>query len=113
MKLRVLLICVGLVTLAAFGSLADSSLLLVAWNVESAGANPEVVATRMASMPNVELWDLCEVSPSSWTDTFENTLEQETTRDFEVIHGTTGGQDRLVIIYDTAELDKLEDFEIG
>lgn len=113
MKPHILLLATGLIAVLATFCLANNEVALVAWNVESGGADPEVVATRMASMPNVELWGLCEVSPSSWADTFENTLEQETTRDFEVIHGTTGGQDCLVIIYDTAELDKLKDFEIG
>lgn len=113
MKPHIVLVAIGLIALLATFCLADNKVVLVTWNVESGGANPVTVGNRMGSMPSVELWGLCEVMSSEWIRSFEVALDPELPCAFEGIVGTTGGSDRLAIIYSTEELELKGFFEIS
>lgn len=81
---------------------------IVAWNLESGGANVEYITQRMESLEGVELWGLCEVLPG-WEPLLELAAEQAAGpgSDFEAIAGTTGGDDRLLVLFDARRFQKL------
>lgn len=84
----------------------------VGFNVESGGARPEVVATLIAATPGVDLWGFSEVQNEAWGIAFEQATEQGTRADFLRLLGTTGGADRLLIVYNAERLDLLQQFEL-
>lgn len=86
---------------------ATEELTIIAWNVESGGADPQVLAQRIADFDGCDIWGLSEVNDESWVAQFEIAAEFEEEADFDAMTGTTGRSDRLVIIYDTTELDLL------
>ncbi|UCF56297.1 MAG: hypothetical protein JSW15_09440 [Deltaproteobacteria bacterium] len=94
-------------------SLADEEIMVVSWNTESGGANPDTVAVRIASMNGVDLWGLCEVKDINWALAFENAAEDGEPGDFKPLLGTTGNTDRLLILYDKTQFDEIGHQEIG
>lgn len=102
-------IIVGLAFAAT--ALGTETLLVVGWNVESGGAAPEAVAKRIEGMNGIDLWGLCEVK-ASWRSQFETAAEEGEGADFQTILGTTGGGDRLLIIYDADKLERLDKAEL-
>jgi len=80
------------------------SLRIMSWNVESDGADPRVVARRIAAAEGVHIWALSEVGSDSDAEQFEDAAEVGEEGDFKRIVGTTGGRDRLAIIYDSSKL---------
>ena len=110
---------ISLLTLAACCSLAapaasqvDSDFVVVSWNVESGGADKSTVANRMGTMDQVDIWGLCEVANTSWAIEFERQVDS-TTRDFKPLLGSTGGNDRLAILYDKKQFEELEVIELS
>jgi len=97
---------------ATVAAAADESIIAVTWNVESGGAHPDTVGARIASMDGVDIWGLCEVDPS-WALPFEQQAEAGEPGDFKALLGGTGGNDRLLILYDMDQFEELGVFEIG
>ena len=91
-------------------------LRVVSWNMESGDSDAEFLAEQMAEKQDVVIWGLSEVEPSAF-ETFGQGAEGDG-GNFEVIEGSTGGNDRLVIIYDADRLellgeDELTDVQLG
>lgn len=105
--LRILVTTLVLVIASTSARAEVISLRVVSWNVESGGANRNVIAQRIAGEENVDLWGLSEVAGAADAETFETAAEVGENADYESIVGTTGGLDRLVIIYDTTRLEKV------
>ncbi|MCP4611469.1 MAG: hypothetical protein GY845_22375 [Planctomycetes bacterium] len=107
---KVLIIVIGcLLSVACF---ADE-MVVISWNVESGGADPDVVAGQMAAMDGIDIWGLCEVHGQPWADQFEVGAETGESGDFTSILGTTGQSDRLLILYDNQQFTEVNHFEIG
>jgi endonuclease/exonuclease/phosphatase family metal-dependent hydrolase len=86
--------------------------------VESGGADPDVVAQRIEEIDGCDVWGLSEVNDQRWADTFEAAAEVGENADFQHILGSTGGGDRLLIIYNDDRLElldfqQLHDINIG
>jgi endonuclease/exonuclease/phosphatase family metal-dependent hydrolase len=109
--MRRLLLTVGLCALFVVSASA-AEITIVSWNVESGGADPAVAATRIAEMDGVDIWGFCEVQDATWAQTFKTAAAVGEPGTFESILGTTGGTDKLLILYDTTQFTKLQDFEI-
>ena len=92
--------------------LTQDDIVVVGWNVESGGADPSVVATRMGQMPDVDIWGLSEVASMSWALQFEQEIDKDG-KDFKPLVGNTGAPDLLAILYDKNQFDELETDEIG
>ncbi|WP_187153006.1 lamin tail domain-containing protein [Acaryochloris marina] len=89
----------------ADGCALAEELKVVTFNVESGNdTDPNMVARDMQAIPDVDLWGLSEVENQSAADTF---LQAAGDSNFESILGTSGGSDRLQIIYDKSKLNKL------
>jgi endonuclease/exonuclease/phosphatase family metal-dependent hydrolase len=107
-KLILSIVCNLLISLSVL--VQAEELLVVGYNVESGGADPVDVSQRIEAFEGCDLWGLSEVQSQSWADAFEVAAEFGENADFEHILSTTGGGDRLLIIYNSERFE-LIDFE--
>ncbi len=83
-----------------------SELTVVGFNLESGDAAPAYLAREyMAPLSGVDLWGLSEVQNDSWVEVLEAGAESGERADYTTILGTTGGGDRLAIVYNEALLE--------
>ncbi len=105
---------IALLALLCWSTWANAqSVEVMSWNVESGGSSPQVIAQRIAAHDGADLWGLSEVQDDGWAQTFEQAAEQGEGANFERIVGTTGGADRLVILYDADRFERIEWFELA
>ena len=97
---------------AMAGAAFAQELRVAGFNVESGGANPEVVDNLIADMNGIDVWGISEVQHDSWASLFETAAEDGENADFERILGTTGGADKLAIIYDADRLELVDSVEL-
>jgi hypothetical protein len=81
------------------------SLTVVGFNVESGGANLNVLASQIEELADVDLWGFSEVQDSAWERQFREAAAIGENASFNSIFGTTGGADRLQIAYDSDHLE--------
>ncbi|MEM9413125.1 MAG: hypothetical protein AAGA30_18595 [Planctomycetota bacterium] len=81
---------------------AQSPLNLMTWNVESDGADPQVIAEQLKELSGFQIYALTEVDKRNF-DLFESACG----KNFKSIEGTHKENDHLQIIYDDSVL-KLE-----
>jgi len=91
---------------------ADDEIVIVSWNVESGGADPDTIKARIASFSGVDIWGFSEVRNTSWSLKFEDGAEDGEGGDFKPILGNTGGADRLLIVFDKDQFEEIDTFEI-
>lgn len=96
--LRVLAIAFVISTFGGHEGFAQT-LTVVSWNVESGGSDDQTIRQRIGSFQGVDLWGLSEVTNAASASTFELGAEDGEDANFEEIVGTTGGADRLAILY--------------
>jgi len=89
------------------GQSQQVQLRVVGWNVESGGASAAVNAKRIEDEVGVDIWGLSEVLEAD-ADRYETAAEKGENGNFERIVGTTGGADRLAVIFNTTRLKKLK-----
>jgi hypothetical protein len=99
---------VSLWTCAGWGQ----ALRVVGFNVESGGAQPDVVDDLIAAAQGVDLWGFSEVQDTIWATMFAQAAADGETGTFASILGTTGGGDRLLIIYHQERFDLVQSFEL-
>ncbi|HYG82846.1 MAG TPA: TIR domain-containing protein [Pyrinomonadaceae bacterium] len=92
--------------------ISAQSLNVVSWNIESGDSDDRVISARMARFQGIDLWGLSEVAGADSADIFELGAEGGEGANFESIVGTTGGNDRLVIIYDADRFQKVSHEEL-
>jgi endonuclease/exonuclease/phosphatase family metal-dependent hydrolase len=105
---RTLLAAALLWSCASATAHAQDTLRVIAWNVESGGARMETIAARLAELGPHHLWGLSEVQNPAHAAAY---LAAVGPRHASVV-GTTGGADRLVILYDSTRLDLLNSVEL-
>ncbi|MHC5023717.1 MAG: exonuclease/endonuclease/phosphatase family protein [Planctomycetota bacterium] len=88
---------------------AADELTVIAWNVESGGADPQVIAQRIAEFDGCDLWGLAEVNDASWVAQFEVAAEFEEEADFDAITGRTGGPSGQEFLFVVNQLDRVND----
>lgn len=87
-------------------------LSVIGYNVESGGdTNPSNVAEDMQKIAGSPLWGLSEVVNEEAAQVFTAAVATPGS-DFDYILGTTGGPDKLLIIYDKNRLEKLDSKEL-
>lgn len=85
--------------------IADASPLTVtSYNVESGDAVVSALKKRIRKLASSDLWGFSEVKNESWAKAFAQTLTKATKNQFRYILGTTGGSDRLAIVYNATRL---------
>lgn len=92
---------------------SPTELSVVAFNLESGDSDPIYIADRyLAPQDGVDLWGLSEVQNEEWVPLLEQGVEAGEGIDFQAILGTTGGGDRLAILYNTRLLELVEAYEL-
>ena len=84
-------------------------LAVVSYNVESdADTDPDTVARDIARIPESHLWGLSEVDPRHF-DKYRIAVGDR----YKILKGTTGGADRLALVYDPEILTVKENAELS
>lgn len=82
-------------------------LTILFWNVESGGADPQVIARQLAEMPRYDIYAFSEVNPGEFS-TIVGALGIEYFSNL----GNTGNQDRLAIAFRNDRLEFRDWYEI-
>jgi hypothetical protein len=97
----------GLLTLGHAPIEASQRLTVVGFNVESGGAEPTILAEQLGPLQGVDIWGFSEVADESWAAILELAAEFDEVGnpDYSYILGSTGGGDRLAIVYNRDRFD--------
>ena len=90
----------------------EQQITVVGWNTELNDADVQVIADRMATFQEVDLWGLSEVNQSGNTPILEAGAEDGENADYTSILSVSGGGDRLLALYDTTRFDLLDSWEL-
>lgn len=93
-------------------SVTAQTLTVVSWNVESGGSDDQTIRQRMASFQGVDVWGLSEVAGVASAGIFETGAEDGEEATFDRIVGTTGGADRLAIIFNSERFQLVRQQEL-
>lgn len=86
-------------------------LRLVAWNIESGGNDPTVIAKQLINdLDRYDIYGLVEVDPSN-TNLYRKSIQAHGDG-YRSIVTTTGGEDRMMIVYDSDRLEALKHAEL-
>ena len=110
--MTIVAITVGVVITGSVSASQAETLRVVGFNVESGGADPEVVDDLIARLQDVDIWGFSEVQNASWARLFEVAAEDGEGANFVQVLGTTGGGDRLLIVYDADRFELVHQFEL-
>jgi endonuclease/exonuclease/phosphatase family metal-dependent hydrolase len=106
LKISALVFSLCLYPIAQAQDPVSVTLRVVSWNLESGEADMNHVARQLGEKRDVHLFGLSEV-PSNASQTLERGAEGNSGRDYGVVLGTTGNQDRLMILFDQSRLELL------
>ncbi|MEQ8626669.1 endonuclease/exonuclease/phosphatase family protein [Ekhidna sp.] len=93
---------------------AQRRLLVLSWNVESGGNDKHTIVKRLADFEGYDIYGLTEVRASNFQIYADAAAAGEGSKnsddpDFQFVSGTTGGADRMMIIYDNKRFEKIGD----
>jgi endonuclease/exonuclease/phosphatase family metal-dependent hydrolase len=88
------------------------TLTVAGFNVESGAANSNVIAEQIGPLDGIDLWGFSEVKNSTEARALRQGAEDGESGTFESILGTTGGSDRLLIVYNSGRLDLMQNGEL-
>jgi len=87
-------------------------LTVASFNVESGDANPATLSDDLRRVAATDIWGFSEVQNASWAQAFDSALTTSG-NDYETILGTTGGEDRLLIVFNSSRLERLSHQELS
>jgi endonuclease/exonuclease/phosphatase family metal-dependent hydrolase len=113
-KVKVLTVLAAWVGIVASVGHAQETLKVIGYNVESGGSSPAVVKLRFEETDGIDLWGLCEVQNDAAAAVFETAaaVGEAGNPTFKRIVGSTGGADRLAIVYNETRLEKVAHEEL-
>ncbi len=85
---------------------------VIAWNIESGGAEIETIGNQMKAMRDIDIWGLSEVPGPQAIAPLKRAATDAGLETFEGLLGNTGGGDRLMIIYNAERFVLEGDFEL-
>jgi endonuclease/exonuclease/phosphatase family metal-dependent hydrolase len=91
-------------SLTAVHAQPTDELTVVAWNVFSGSADPQVIRQRLAAFEGIDLWALTEVTAGD-AATYEAGAEDGENAPFDSILSASGGADRQLIIFSADRLE--------
>ncbi len=87
-------------------------LQVIAWNMETGGADPAVLANQIEQFQGIDLWGFSEVRNRDWALAFTEAAAEGEQAEFRMILGTTGRGDRLLIVYNASLLEEIRHEEL-
>lgn len=85
-----------------------NELSVLAWNVESGGSDPEVIAKQLSELNGYDVYCLSEVDDDDF-DTFRKAVPEG----FVAVNSNSGGGDRLQILFNGNRFESLEQKELS
>lgn len=95
-----------LVSVAPTGK-TTPTISILAWNVESGGSDPQIIAKQLAEFQSEDIVCLSEVDPRNF-ELFKSAMGPT----FAAINGRTGRADSLQILYNSEKFDELQSDEL-
>lgn len=105
-------IFVGLLALVLTLPAWAQTLTVAGFNVESGAANPNVIAEQIGPLDGIDLWGFSEVKNSTEARALQQGAEDGESGTFESILGSTGGTDRMLIVYNGDRLELVQNGEL-
>ena len=102
-----------LMFVAVLQSAGQTVVKVRSWNVESGGSSITTIAEQIAAADGVDIWGLSEVHGFQAVQPFELAAEDGEGANYESYFGTTGGGDRLLIIYNEDRFELLAEFQLN
>ncbi len=99
------------VLLALVASAQAEVINVLSWNVESGQAEPEVIADQIGAFEGYELLGFSEVDPDDAAGYASACTEGESAN-FEFLLGTTGSNDRLMLVWNSDRFEALQELEL-
>jgi hypothetical protein len=87
-------------------------LTIISWNLESGESSDSFIATRVRTFQGVDLWGLSEVAGANTASAFEAAAEDGENANFEHVLSTTGGGDRLAIVFNATRFELVNKMEL-
>src|SRR5688572_15481481 len=109
----------GICSLPNWQRQGADALRVIVWNMEWAftptqrESDPNLLKQQMGQKRGVQLWGLSEVLDAPTLTKFEQGAEAGVPADFVAVLGTTGGRDRLAVIYDSTRFDLIGKQELN
>jgi hypothetical protein len=100
----------GLAVSAA--SVAGDAVSIVAFNVESDGSSDYVIGEQLAASHDIDLWILTEVWDHKWPGRLAEAAGRADGMPYERILGTTGRENRILLLYRPDRLRLIETSEL-
>lgn len=100
------------VSLCLTGQLFAQTLTVAGFNVESGAASAPVIAEQIGPLNDVDVWGFSEVKNSNEARILAEGAADGESGTFQRILGTTGGEDRLLIVYNSDRLELVRQGEI-
>lgn len=107
-KLFLVIITLFVSSLPAFGQ----RLTIISWNLESGESSDAFIANRVKTFQGVDIWGLSEVAGATTATTFEAAAEDNENANFDHVLGTTGGGDKLAIVYNSSRFELVSKTEL-
>ena len=95
------------VLLSASGWTQCVEVSLIAWNMESGDADPELLGKQMAQKGRIDLWGLSEVQSQVELDKMETAYESVIGLNYTAVLSQDGGGDRLAYLYNPTEFKQI------
>jgi endonuclease/exonuclease/phosphatase family metal-dependent hydrolase len=86
-------------------------LRFLAWNIESGGNDPQVIATELRQIADYDVYALSEVDHNN-LPAYAKALRIASQRNFRAFHSVSGGHDRLAFIFDKGKLELVNFWEL-
>ena len=88
------------------------SLHVISWNVESGDSETGVLVKFIQDQQDIDLWGFVEVKNEDWAMLFEEAAAVGEGAEFASVLGTTGQEDRLLVVYNSDKLEAVNSFEL-
>lgn len=97
--------------------LPPTTLKVVGWNLESGDSQLSTLVEQLRAVEGEAIWGLSEVSEETWAEALAEVADDEGDP-WSYVLGTTGGADRLAILYDPEVValrssEELDDINVG
>ena len=103
------LACTFLVTSSL---LTQQSIQIISWNLESGDSNIDSFGLAISGLQGVDIWGLSEVEDANALSSFKQYAAIGEDANYEGILGSTGGSDRLAVVYNADRFDMLSTEEL-
>lgn len=92
--------------LADFEELTEPvTLNVIGYNVESGGARISTLREIVGEIDGCDIWGFSEVRSRDWAMQLEQGAEEGENADFQTVLGSTGGSDRLAVVFDAERFE--------